>query len=187
MAELLIPEHAEAVIKRSPGDSDASLWVCFVCTGNTCRSPMAEAVANALSAETAKQAAAMLPESVRDCVHLPIEAVSAGLYPNIGEKIADNAVLALEQAGIEAVPQRDFHKHTAQPLTAELAEHCDLLIGMSGSHVIEMLMHFPQAAQKIICMPKEISDPYGGDSARYRACLQEIISGVRELLFGENH
>ena len=59
---------------------------------------------------------------------------------------------------------------------------CDLLVGMSAGHVFEMMMRFPKAAQRILCMPREIADPYGGTLADYQACLAEITDGVRQLL-----
>ena len=59
--------------------------ICFICTGNTCRSPMAEAVANALAKEKG---------------HTDLRAFSAGLYANANDPIAPNAVAALEAAGL---------------------------------------------------------------------------------------
>lgn len=153
--------------------------VCFVCTGNTCRSPMAEAVTNAL----AQKMIEAFPEAVRDAAVPPVEAFSAGLYAGEGDPIAANAVLALEGAEVPVVAGHDYHTHTAHTLMAEEIAQYDLLVGLSGSHMMELLMRFPQAAPKITCMPKPISDPFGGDLNTYQACLAEITAGVRELLF----
>ena len=155
------------------------LRVCFVCTGNTCRSPMAAAVANALAAEYKNN----FPEAVRDCLPLPVEAISAGLAACEGEPIAQNAVLALEEAKVVAVPQHDYHTHVAHMLTPALAAQCDLIVGLSGSHVMGLLMQYPQFAGKITGMPKEISDPYGQSLLVYQTCLAEITEGVKTLLF----
>lgn len=144
--------------------------ICFVCTGNTCRSPMAEAVANDLASKREGKET--------------FEAYSAGLYANEGEPISSNAISALELA--EVVPsKRDYHAHTAHSLTAQEAEEYDLLIGMTGAHCMELMMRFPALAQKITCMPTPITDPYGGDLTVYRACLSEITSGVRALIGAE--
>ena len=115
----------------------------------------------------------------------PVEAFSAGLYANDGEPIAQNAVAALENAGVAAVAAYDYHAHIAHTLTEAEAAEYDLLIGLSDSHVLELLMRFPSLAQRIVRMPKPISDPFGGDLARYTACLAEIDEGVKELLFAE--
>ena len=153
--------------------------VCFVCTGNTCRSPMAEAVANAL----AQRGKEILPDAVKDAFVPTVEAISRGLYAADGEPIAENAVLALERAGIEPCPPRDYHDHTACTLTAEVAEGCDLLVGLGAGHVMELIMRFPQMAQRIVCMPTPIADPYGGDAKTYCDCLAQIVEGVKTLLF----
>ena len=161
------------------GGAAKQLRVCFVCTGNTCRSPMAQAVANALARETVNA----LPEAVRASAVPPVAAFSAGLYACDGEPIAANAVKALERAGVEPSPNADYHKHTAHTLTAEEVDRYDLLVGLGGGHVMELMMRYPAAAQRIVGMPQSISDPWGGDLDVYTACLEEITRGVRELLF----
>lgn len=143
--------------------------VCFICTGNTCRSPMAQAVANHLA----------------HAEGIEVEAYSAGLYASGGDPIASNAVNALEDAGILPTPRHDYHTHLAHMLTDDEARGYDLLIGMTPTHVLELTMRHPALANRIGCMPYPISDPFGGDSDRYRACLEEIIQGVRELLLAE--
>ena len=146
--------------------------VIFVCTGNTCRSPMAAAVANALAC-------------ARDGDHPALVATSAGLYALEGDPITPHAVEALERAGIKAVKGLDYHAHTAHTVTEADAEAAELLVAVSASHAMELLLRFPAAAHKIVCLPRAISDPFGGDLARYEACLAEITDGVKELLFGE--
>ena len=154
------------------------LRICFVCTGNTCRSPMAAAVANAMAAK----ALDALPEAVRGSALPMLDAISRGLYAANGEPISPQAVAALEDAGVKPVAGRDYHLHTAAGLTEADANDADWLVAMSGGHVMELLMRFPQAAQKIVCMPRPISDPFGGSLEVYRTCLAEITEGVRELL-----
>ncbi len=179
-AVTLMTEERSCALRGEAAAAE-SRRVCFVCTGNTCRSPMAAAVANALSQHQKEG----FPEAVREAIILPLVAESAGLYPTVGEPIALHAVQALEEAGVKAVPFADYHNHTAQALTEERAESFDLLIGMSGGHTMELLMRFPALSKRIICMPAPISDPYGGDLAVYRACLAEITEGVQKLFFSE--
>ncbi len=161
-------------LRDFPEQNGSLLRVCFVCTGNTCRSPMAAAVANAM-ARSSRQADA--PD---------IDAVSAGLYAADGDPIAVHAVMALEAAGIEPAPAHDYRRHTAHTLTAEEALQYDLLVGLGGGHCMELLLRFPQAAQKIIGMPKPIADPYGGSLSDYESCLAQITEGVRDLLFSSH-
>ena len=149
--------------------ADAPRRICFVCTGNTCRSPMAEAMANALAEQSA----------------LPLEAFSRGLnaYPN--EPISPFALAALEEAGVPALPHHDYHSHRALPLTQEDAEGFDLLIGLTRRHAMAMLLQFPHLAPRITALQADIPDPYGGDLDTYRLCLKAIDRAIRPLLAGE--
>ena len=171
----------EMQAQKNPSPEEHPLRVCFICTGNTCRSPMAAAVANHL----ARAASAALPEELRSLIPPPIEAYSAGLYANNGDKISENAVKALEEAGILPDPIRDYHKHTAHSLSAEEAERYDLLVGITSSHAAALVMQFPGLAEKITCLPKNIADPFGGDLDRYRAALADITKGVMQMFFPE--
>ncbi len=158
----------EALTSPETDESQRPLLVCFVCTGNTCRSPMAEAAANALA---------------KDC-GADIRAYSAGLYACVGEPIAEHALLALEHAGIaERVPA--CRMHTAHSLQTEEAERYDLLVGMSAEHAMELLMRFPSLAGKITCFSPSIADPFGGSLAVYEDCLAQILAGVKSMLFPE--
>lgn len=169
------------VKKMTDGEPSCARRVCFVCTGNTCRSPMAEAVANAL----AQRAMADYPEAVRDALTPSVQAFSAGLYAENGAPISRHALKALELEGVAPVKERDYHNHVAHTITEEDADRADLLVAMTPSHAMELMMRFPAATKRIVLMPTAISDPFGGDLEVYRKCLSEITEGVRRLLFGE--
>lgn len=173
----------KTVEEKKSREVSRPLRVCFVCTGNTCRSPMAAAVANALAKQAADRTRAALPESLRESVTVPVEAISAGLAAVEGDPIAPNAVRALEEAGVEPVPDHDYRTHTAHTLPPDVAEQCDMIVGMSGSHVMGLVMRFPGLAGRVTGMPEEIPDPYGGDAETYRKCLAAITAGVKKLLF----
>ena len=157
----------EALTEESKEQESKLLRVCFVCTGNTCRSPMAEAVANHLAKERGRD----------------LMAFSRGLYAFDGDPIASHAVAVLERAGIKPTLDCDYHRHTARTLTDSDADGFDLLVGMGKSHVMELMMRYPHLVRRIVCMPTPISDPVGGDLAVYERCLAEITEGVEALLF----
>lgn len=173
---ICLDEQKQECEKMNGGSEPAKvIRVCFVCTGNTCRSPMAAAVANAMAKKY---------EKILRQKNLPmIEAISAGLYANDGEPISRHAREALEMSDIQPVKGMDYRSHTAHTVHTVDVQTSDLLIGLGGGHCMELMMRFPEVAQKIVGMPEPISDPYGGNLEVYRECLSQIADGVRRLLF----
>ena len=151
-------------------EEDTVRRICFICTGNTCRSPMAEAVTNAYCEENGR----------RD-----LRAFSAGLYANENEPISEDAVRALTEANVTPVKGRDYRRHLAHTLRLDEAEAYDLLVCMSTEHMMQLLMRYPHLSPKLVCMPTPIPDPYGRGAEVYRATLEEIRRGVMELIFSE--
>ncbi len=137
--------------------------VCFVCTGNTCRSPMAAAVYNHL------------------CRGSDRYAVSMGLYAYDGMPISENAAKALESEGIISSRENPYLDHVARSCNEDTLCGCDTIVGISEAHTLELIARYPELASKIYSMPKSISDPYGGDLEVYKACLREITEGIKEL------
>lgn len=137
--------------------------VCFVCTGNTCRSPMAAAVFNHLTKGSDRFA------------------VSMGLYAYDGMPITENAVSALEARGIVSDRYNQYREHRARNCTPEALADCDYIVGISEAHTIELISRYPSLVAKILSMPKGIVDPYGSDLKTYENCLCEIEEGIKEL------
>lgn len=141
---------------------DCPLRVCFVCTGNTCRSPMAAAVTNHLCAGH-------------------VNAVSCGLYPDVGSPISPGAVTALKNAGIPCTENNNYENHTAREATNTLLSSCDRIYGMSDRHTMLLLMEFPVLATRIYSLPQEISDPWNGSQETYDRCLAKITGCIKEI------
>ncbi|MBR6515148.1 MAG: hypothetical protein IKT46_10015 [Clostridia bacterium] len=137
--------------------------VCFVCTGNTCRSPMAAAVYNHLNRGSDRYA------------------VSMGLYAHEGMPISQNAVKALESQGIISDRDNPYAEHTARATTLKALSDCDCIIGITDSHTLELIARYPGLVSKIYSMPCPISDPWGGDLEIYKSCLDDISAGIKEF------
>ncbi len=142
--------------------------VLFVCTGNTCRSPLAEAIARA---ETAKAlgvpAAAVLAHGVGFA--------SAGLSTLDDMPASENSIIA----GAEA--QLDLHGHATRVLTPGLIERARAVYCMSQSHRRAVLAEVPSAADKFAVLRKDgldVADPYGRELAAYRRVRDEIRAAV---------
>ncbi len=137
----------------------------FVCSGNTCRSPMCEAVFNDKYANESRFA------------------ISAGLYGD-GSPISANAIAALEEFGIKSRPGNDYANHISTTLNESMIKSADYIYGVTSSHAFSMIIKFPEYASKISSLPTEISDPFGGDVEDYKKCLEDIIASF-DMMFGE--
>src|SRR5580658_8769504 len=143
--------------------------VLFVCTGNICRSPMAEGLfRHATRGRT-------------DC-----RVVSAGVGAMEGQPPSSHAVRALKELGI------DISQLRSRMLTSELVDEADYIFGMTHSHVDSVNLLFPQATEKTFLLrefdetldefEKDISDPIGGTYATYAYCRDQIEQGIFSML-----
>lgn len=133
---------------------------CFVCTGNTCRSPMAAALLNHVGG----------PKGVF--------AFSRGVLAAAGAPISENAAAALNSAGIESEGHNDYLSHRAMQFERQDLDNCDGVFAISPKHAEILIMAYPEYANKIRVLG-DIADPYGGDLDCYKGCLSDITEAMK--------
>lgn len=129
----------------------------FVCSGNTCRSPMAEALARKIIAKR-------LGASQDELEARGVVVLSAGTFALPGGRATPAAVDAVKDMGA------DLSKHRSRLLTVELIHQSDAIITMGRSHLQAIAALVPSAGDKTRMLDPDgdIEDPIGGDDSLYR-------------------
>jgi protein-tyrosine phosphatase len=148
----------------------SSLMILLVCTGNTCRSPMAEVMCRQMIAERLGCPPSELAEH-------GVMVMSAGLSAMMGGRPSPEAVDVMAKRGL------NLADHESQPLTTHLVRHADIIWTMTRSHRQAIVSQWPEASARTqVLAPdqSDVSDPIGGPLEYYQQCAQQI-----QALLGE--
>ena len=149
--------------------------ILFVCTGNTCRSPMAEVIFRDLVEK----------EGLKD-----IEVMSAGIFAVPEDRANPNAIDVMKKRGLS------LENHKSTMLTADILEEADLILTMTIGHKEVILQNYPELEEKIFTLKEyvnnpediknandiNISDPFGQSIAIYKKNADEIMTNLKKLL-----
>ena len=160
----------EGVMPASLIGSLTTCVVLFVCTGNTCRSPLAAGLCRKLLAERLHCAPDQLP--ARGFVVL-----SAGVSAMMGMGATAAAIETARRRGV------DLEGHVSQPLSPALLAQADYVFAMTQSHLRAFPMRCGDLGQRMELLAstgEDISDPIGGDEQVYDECADRITACLQE-------
>lgn len=130
--------------------------IYLICTGNTCRSPMAEAILRSRGIDN-------------------VVVRSAGIYAQDGQQISSHAITLIEEADMP-------HTRWSRAISSEDLEWADVVLTMTEAHKMSLLFRYPTMEQKTFTLKnfvnfgagEDVYDPFGGNLETYRQTFDEL-------------
>ena len=150
----------------------SSMLILFVCTGNTCRSPMAEAICRQLVADRMKC-------RIDELEDRGVLVMSAGVSAAQGGGATPEAVEVMAEAGL------DLSGHVPQQVNERLVRHADVIFTLTHGHRQALVSYWPDAAPRTFLLSpdqQDVADPIGGPRELYKRCADQIRAAITRRL-----
>ena len=162
----------EGVVRAATIERLTARMILFVCTGNTCRSPMAERICEKLLAER-------LGCPVDKLEDRGFVVLSAGVAAGYESLASPNAIATMNERGL------DLNDHRSQQLNETHVRFADHIFTMTRGHREAILSYWPSADTRLNVLRLDggdISDPIGGSEAVYEACARQLEDEIDKRL-----